>query len=74
MHDHPERAPRSGFDAAVRIAATTAAMTAAALVGCAILAGIVLATQNPEALATGAIIAVLAAGGIANVLAKVLRP
>jgi hypothetical protein len=74
MIDHPDRAPRSGFDAAVRLAATTVAMTVAALVGCAILAGLVLATSNPEALATGAIIAVLAAAGVANLLAKLLRP
>lgn len=74
MHDHPDRAPSGGFDAAVKLAATTVAMTVAALIGCAILAAIVLATQNPGALAIGAIIAVLAAGGSANLLARVLKP
>jgi amino acid transporter len=74
MHEQPERAPSSGLDAAARIAATTVAMTVAALFGCAILAGLAIATTNPGALLTGAILAVVAAGCIANVLAKVLRP
>lgn len=74
MHQHPERAPRSGLEFAARIAATTVAMTAAAVIGCALLAGLLLATENPEALAVGAILTVLAAGGIAGGLAKLLTP
>jgi hypothetical protein len=73
MHDHLDRTPRNGFTFAVRLAATTVAMTTAAVVGCVILAVVAIATTNPETLAIAAILAVLVAGGTANLLAWMLR-
>lgn len=73
MQDHLDRAPRTGFEFVVRLAATTVAMTAAAVVGCVILAAVAIATTNPETLAIAAILALLVAGGVANLLAWALR-
>jgi hypothetical protein len=70
---HPDQAPRGGFDLAVRLAAATVAMTAAAIVGCADPRRGVIATTNPVSVAIAAILALLAAGSVGTLLAWLLR-